>query len=890
MPSKFCLVEDDVKKFKAALKSGQELDPMRLKDMSSDERREAFSKVLGDKNAEGVNALFESKLLLKDVQAGLKNWVKTVAGVKPEVRRDMVAKIERLDKILNPAEERTFLKDLAAQKLGTDVSYDEVKTLSELTSRLKELSTGLDKEGQPILNKDGEPIQTRTEFGNPTPEYFKQLDKTKKYVQSLNENSVGSHFISIARNFLLASVKTPLKVTVEQTLNQGIEGLARAISFGKGGGILGANPKLAWDYTKQAMKVYHDSNYNMASMNSLTEGNMFGDLFSHHEGQTGYSRAEGLQGLKEQGVKEVTKGVVRQFSKGLDRVVIHYLHGEVFNAHFNAAFADFANRESTRIAKSEGLTGAAQKARAASLFKEATKIGTDDPIASQIRAGGQQDAMRVTNTNTTIGSKWGAGMKAALNKVSGPLRLGDWTIPFSKIPGSIYSNAVDVAGVGIPRAMFQLKQAVTEGKQTGKYNFQQPIRTLLRTVGGLGAAGILAANIPPANYDEKKGMIKIGNTWVSTELLGPIGPALTGFLQARDTKFEKNAPWTNAYSTAYNYGKGVLEGAKHLPGISELNEISEYGLDDYLKNFVTSRIAPSLLTDAYHAYQANNVLPVLAGAKIKTDAQMRSADKDRFDPSRVSAGALAAQTKHARFTREMDIIEAAQAQGVDSTNLKEELQGKMERTKTPLTESEADRANKIFGTDTYKAEIKDEDADTPPNFHKYNKNADGIIDRIVGWAEGIGAHPIDAFEKLAQGETFKRLENGTIIVERMSEKDSDKVRTKLGGGGKEVKLEHLTPLSIGGTNDPSNLRLVTTEEHDSYTPVEIYLAGALHDGKVSVGDAQRMIVALKDGKMTRADIVKEVGEPFEGNANEAPVRSKSLRRTTPLKLPSLHLH
>lgn len=876
MPNKFCLHKDDVAKFKAALRSGHDLDPARLQEMSSDERHEAFAKVLGKDNAAEVNALFESKLLLKNVQTGLKNWVKTVAGVKPEVRRDMVAKIEKLDKILNPTEEKTFLKDLAAQKLGVEVSYEEVQKIAEHTKKLKELSTGKDHEGNPILDKDGQPIRTKNEFGNPTNEYFKELNKTKEYIQSLNENSAMSHLISVARNFKIGAAKTPLKVTVEQTINQGIEAIARAASFGKSGGIMGANPKLTYDYIKGAIKTYNETGYNPASMNSLTEGNMFGDIFSHHEGQsTG------------------AKGVLRKFSKVLDRAVIHYGHGIVFNAQFNAAFADFVNRESTRIAKSEGLKGADQKARAAELFKKAAKIGTTDPAAMKIREGGQQDAMRVTNTNTTIGSKWGAFVKQGLNKISGPLRLGDWDVPFSKIPGSIYSNAVDVAGAGIPRAMFQLKTAVTEGSKAGKYNFQQPIRTLIRTAGSLAGAAIIAYNIPKDSYDEKRGMIKIHGVWVSTELLGPLGPAVTGFLQARDAEYDKKASRLSNIGTGlYAYGKGVAEGGKHLPLINEINEIRDYGFGSFLKNFIATSIAPAEVTDIYRAYQAGNALPIVAGAKIKTDAMVRSADKDRFDPTQVSPDALAVQTKHARFNTEMEMIEQADKQDIDTSDLKEELRGKLDRTKTPLTESEAERANKILGTNEYKAEISDEDAEERPNFHKYNKNAEDVIDRIVGWAKGIGSHPIDAFDKLAKGETFKRLESGTIIVERMSQKESDKARARLGGGGGAVKLEHMIPLEIGGTNDPSNFKLVTTEEHDSYTPLENYLAGALHDGKVDVYEAQKMILDFKNGKITQGEIQKKVGEPLDGlNDTPAPAIGKpkvpSIFKMPGMRVPSM---
>ena len=105
--------------------------------MSSEERNAFLSKIVGRDNALQVNSLFESKLLLKNQKAGYISWAKKVAGLTPEVRRDLIAKIERLDRVLSPKEGEQFLKDLAETRLGASVSETEAKNIFNLSERVK---------------------------------------------------------------------------------------------------------------------------------------------------------------------------------------------------------------------------------------------------------------------------------------------------------------------------------------------------------------------------------------------------------------------------------------------------------------------------------------------------------------------------------------------------------------------------------------------------------------------------------------------------------------------------------------------------------------------------------------------------------------------------------
>lgn len=142
----FCLTKQAVQRFKEALRN-RELDPAKLQQMTSEERRQALTPYVGEDNAKQVNALFESKLLLKNQKAGMIAWAKKVAGITPEVKRDLVAKIERLDKALSEKELDTFLEDLVSTRLGITVSETEAKTIFDLSRKVEETKQKANKDG-----------------------------------------------------------------------------------------------------------------------------------------------------------------------------------------------------------------------------------------------------------------------------------------------------------------------------------------------------------------------------------------------------------------------------------------------------------------------------------------------------------------------------------------------------------------------------------------------------------------------------------------------------------------------------------------------------------------------------------------------------------------------
>lgn len=139
---KYCLPQYLVDKFSRALDGP--LDPENLVDMSSSERRKAFEEILGEDHAEEVNILFEQKLLLKNQQKGIANWIATVQGIKPQTRLDMLSKIQRMKGVLTPAEKNRFLADLAKDKLGFNVTADEAQLIFDQSTKVKNLQAAME--------------------------------------------------------------------------------------------------------------------------------------------------------------------------------------------------------------------------------------------------------------------------------------------------------------------------------------------------------------------------------------------------------------------------------------------------------------------------------------------------------------------------------------------------------------------------------------------------------------------------------------------------------------------------------------------------------------------------------------------------------------------------
>jgi len=135
MASLTCIPKNVAMALKTRLKSG-EITPAKLADMTPKQRHDYFAKFLDEDYATSVNALYEAKTLLKDQQRGLITWLETITGLKPEIKRALIDRVNRMDRaLLTPEAEEQFLADLAAKRLGVGVTEQEANAIAKLSKQ-----------------------------------------------------------------------------------------------------------------------------------------------------------------------------------------------------------------------------------------------------------------------------------------------------------------------------------------------------------------------------------------------------------------------------------------------------------------------------------------------------------------------------------------------------------------------------------------------------------------------------------------------------------------------------------------------------------------------------------------------------------------------------------
>jgi len=143
----WCLVQSEVEAFKKAL-STKKINPFKLVDMTSEQRRALFEKYITKDNAQRVNSLYESKLLLKNLDRGFTSWAKRSLGMSPQVKRDVMSKIARLNELetLNPKDLQSFKEDLVRTRLGLGITMEEATTIKKMSEKVEKLKKKIQKD------------------------------------------------------------------------------------------------------------------------------------------------------------------------------------------------------------------------------------------------------------------------------------------------------------------------------------------------------------------------------------------------------------------------------------------------------------------------------------------------------------------------------------------------------------------------------------------------------------------------------------------------------------------------------------------------------------------------------------------------------------------------
>lgn len=161
-------------------------DLSKLTDISSEERRKFFADIVGESNAKETNALFESKLILKDQQQGIINWVKKVTGMTPQAKTDLISKVSKMTEVLQPKDKQMFLEDLAAHKLGMGVTIEEAGRIADLAKKVEDTKSIIDANGK------------RTEYGKAKVDFHNYVNDLKVQAEKSKPTTIIQKISNIA--------------------------------------------------------------------------------------------------------------------------------------------------------------------------------------------------------------------------------------------------------------------------------------------------------------------------------------------------------------------------------------------------------------------------------------------------------------------------------------------------------------------------------------------------------------------------------------------------------------------------------------------------------------------------------------------------------------------
>lgn len=582
-----CLLPEKINDFKQALRQ-KDIKVADLLNMDTETRTKLFEEYAGA-NAKDVNTLFEEKLLLKNRTLGLQNLImklgefgkydaKAIAENK-QILSDFKAKQQ--ERIFSPKENETFLNDVADKKLGVHITPEVAQKVFDLSQRVSSL-------------KDVNP-----KMSGVSDEYLQAKNELNQYITSQKPQSVGAsigkNLSIIARNNLLLNPSTPLKTSIGQVVNSTMDYFTRRI----GTMNIGANSELVSVANKEAWDTFKKTGDNTASMESVEDLGKLGEKHNFDlPGPGARSASPVLRGL-ETGVRKV--------AQASNKVAIDWEHNVPFTKFHQKAFFDMSNLMSTDIAKSEGLTGSTLKSRSADIFKDAAKITPETQEGAIVRSEAQKQAARVTSTNETLLGNLATSVKNYLNKVTPGFPIGDIIAPIAKIPANLISNGIENAGVGIPlgakdiyQGRLKIQSADLATRYEGMAQMSNGIQKVARTVGVLSAAALFTSQLGPKDFKSDNygnHFLKIGNTWINTEYISAISPALAGMMEVK----QKSKSGQDALTTATQYSMGAAQGLKSLPVIDDVaqlrDSIANGKLLKYASDFFNSRGKPVFISN-----------------------------------------------------------------------------------------------------------------------------------------------------------------------------------------------------------------------------------------------------------------------------------------------------
>lgn len=110
-----------------------------------------------------------------------------------------------------------------------------------------------------------------------------------------------------------------------------------------------------------------------------------------------------------------------------------------------------------------------------------------------------------------------------------------------------------------------------------------------------------------------------------------------------------------------------------------------------------------------------------------------------------------------------------------------------------------------------------------------------IVSKVALYGQSLIADPSFTFEAVVEGNPLRKMSGDATVLERQ------KYLGTLDAGNKTTEVDHIIPLSLGGTNQDSNLQFLLAEENALKASYELELLSQLKSGMINKEQAQTLI-------------------------------------------------
>ena len=526
---------------------------------------------LADANKMKVKEL--NDLIKKSITNGMKQG-KTAKEIAKELR-EQLGVTEFYQEEVYPTEETeqasyNYIYKYVNQQLGLGMTMEEAETI---TRKADDMLSALENSKAPN--------------GNPSVDYFVKQKDLENYANSVAPSSQARVLVSVVgRGNLLFSIKSPLTNVVSNAFVGAYRAAVRRIMLKTNESIV--SPELIKQNKQYSWEIFRKTGYNVNNITPETPRNtILGEKLTHSEGE----------------------GNIRRLGRFYENLIYKWSLGAGDVIFKDYAFTDYVALRATKESGGDVI-------KANEIFKDACLIEPQTELGQEIRNEAIQESLIATYQNQGLISEKALKARSAMDFGVG---FGEFIAPFVKTPANVVSMGLK-AGFGSVKAVAsEIQRDLKAGK------IQKPTRENIELVvqNGLGvlvAALLLGAiddedYMPPyalaTNKDKQLAKelnigynaIRIGNTWVSLDYLGPLASPLVGLLQARRED--------GALNSMFGYTKSGMIQSLSIPAFGNISDIftniqntvrkdgadvAKQTLDDTIQA-VYARTVPSIVSD-----------------------------------------------------------------------------------------------------------------------------------------------------------------------------------------------------------------------------------------------------------------------------------------------------